>query len=440
MFTNTAYDVISDTFDKINMMTEKVGFFILDDVEDIEDPNKKIPFTDPRNSQISSIPFGELRNSQISSIPFGDLRNSQISSIPFGDLRNSQISSIPFGELRNSQISSIPFGELDSPKINHPIKLKIPKSEMQLEMSINANLISFFHFGCLGTKGEYHESFNDIVRNLEKNKNVSFGIIAGDDLIRINDDIPNKEIMNSRIKELESLTIPIFSVMGNHDFDNNQIVLDEIDRTQFIMFNGKLCIDTDKSKWVMPKNYYNLYIHLHRFSVHFVFIDTNLFRTNFIQNKDLDDMLSWLEYVLNQNTASIIVIVGNNHLFAFMNSANNTDTLSSLESVDKLLKVLVNSQFSGKIYYLCSDIRNYQYLRFIGKGFYSGLSIDIINAGIGGGHVCPLPVSPLEYTIYLDSVGDVQLLDKDLPCGYLYHKISEGHFKSAYVVINEMNE
>jgi hypothetical protein len=362
-----------------------------------------------------------------------------------------------------------------SATIDHFIE---PVNEMQLELSINSSSISFFHFGCWGLGEDYdsenptiNNHFKEIIRLISQNPKLYFGIIAGDNLYKkdIVDQtghiysIYKKSILNDGIDLLQQLRLPIFSVVGNHDIYDCQVLYDQIDRTKIIVEQGQLTIDPNNIGWIMPHNYYNLYLHLQGHIVHFIFIDTNLFNDyvedcygkhdqNYSRKTRLNLMLKWLEHILKNNIGHTIIIVGHVYLFGYVrpndmfgNKINDMDDkLITLRHVGKLLKILhafvTRTGYNRKIYYLCADIHNYQYIKFVGQGEYQNLEINNIIAGIGGGIPDPLPISECgtvsEYKENGVALGTIELVDKGDCYGYLQHCLdSNGILHTAYVGI-----
>lgn len=339
---------------------------------------------------------------------------------------------------------------------DHNDHTNIDPTEIQLSMKLSHNKIHFGHFGCWGLDGCAESGeFRKIIDN-QMTDNLDFNIITGDNVYT--DKTYDKNIFEGGIDCLNNLNFPSYAVLGNHDVLQCKIMYDQIDRTEMKMSKGKLTIDLDNSKWVMPHNYYNLYVKSKSTDAEFIFIDTNLFNDyaedcyTHLQNKKsisrkqkLSDMLSWLDETLNKSTSTNIILVGHVYLFGYVRPedmyGNTDDTredkLVKLMHVEKLLHILDKYCKHKKIYYLCSDIHHYQYIRFTGDNIFIGLNIDIIIAGTGGGIPDPLPKSHIgrvdKIKIGDSTIGEIELLDYDVPYGYMHHVISNTEFKTYFV-------
>jgi hypothetical protein len=334
---------------------------------------------------------------------------------------------------------------------------------MQLEMIINSDNISFYHLGCwINNYINYNEPFENIIKDIKQNKEIIFGIVSGNSFYENeNEDIISNNSISNGIKLIKKIGKPSFITSNNYD----KSITNLIDKTKFSMVQGKLCIDSTKSSWIMPFNYYNLYIHLINYSIHMIFIDTNLFNDyaesyytsskDSHKNKKLNHMLSWLEVILMNNTAETVIIVANSAIFKykrpddmFGNPVNEgDDNLICMLHFEKLLillnKFVNTTKYNNTIYYLCSDINNYQYIEYIGKNLYSNLKIDIIIAGISGSTPDPIPKLKIGKSFLLknkknESVGEIIILDKDTPYGYLMHTIGNNNkFSTIFVQIHD---
>jgi hypothetical protein len=333
--------------------------------------------------------------------------------------------------------------------------------EMELHMKFDTDFITFFHFGCWNVDGgEVDKPLYKVISQIKTHQDNMFGIIAGDNIYKekkfldistgqIVDNIPpdydnvtnpiyfpkkiyNKKILDEGIDSLEGINRPLFACVGNHDMEECEILLDEIDRTSILMTRGQLSINTDISKWIMPHNYYNLYCETNTFLIQFIFIDTNLFideddcyeHLELQRKSKLKFMLEWLHKVLQENRADKIFIVGHVYLFGFKNKTSNQ--FVHLNNVELLLDVLNKSPMK-KIYYLCADIHNFQHVKFIGAGQYDGLDIENFTAGIGGGVPDNIPslLNTIANTVMLNgkTIGTLELLGKAEPYGFMEYTI-----------------
>uniref|UniRef100_A0A6C0LSD9 Calcineurin-like phosphoesterase domain-containing protein n=1 Tax=viral metagenome TaxID=1070528 RepID=A0A6C0LSD9_9ZZZZ len=335
------------------------------------------------------------------------------------------------------------------------------KFEMQLEMSIDSESLSFFHFGCWGQDGcENKKPLKSIINKIKNDSSINFGIITGDNVYEhIQNNIKNydKSILDNGIECLKQLIVPIFVAVGNHDIKNCNTLLDEIDKTAVILSQGRLSIDLEKSNWILPHNYYNVYLHLKGYDVNLIFIDTNLFMDShedcyFIlenqtenRNIKLKKMLKWLDYILSKNTAKIVILIGHHYLFGYVCNPeiDNDDYLDKLPYVDSILDILNThvrlKNVQGEYYYLCADIHNFQCITYTGIGIFCGLKINQIIGGVGGGTPDHLPLSNIgridfHYNSDNKMIGQVELIDKDIPYGYFKHIINSSDIISHIYV------
>lgn len=332
--------------------------------------------------------------------------------------------------------------------------------DMQLEInSVDpSNKLNFFHFGCWGLDGcAANKPFSKIISSLMTRSDISLGLVVGDNVYE-NNGVYDKKILYGGVECLKKLRVPILASVGNHDVINCQILKDQIDLTQIKLSNGSMIVDLERSNWIMPHNYYNVVYHLKNFSVNFINLDTNLFsapnaNTDCYQDIDrqnkLTKMLEWLTTVLKLNKSKCIILCGHYCLFGLIDVK-----LVTLLNVGLLLDVLnthrINSAYTNNYYYMCADIHNFQYIRFVGKGKYNGLIIHNIIAGIGGGVPDSItPILPGIVDTYIDDqtikpyetnksneLGQIELIDKGTPYGYLVHKIDEnGVLMTEFVMI-----
>ena len=330
------------------------------------------------------------------------------------------------------------------------------KINIELSMTLNHKKIHFGHLGCWGLDGCAESGeFRKVIDN-QLTDNLDFNIITGDNVYMNN--TYDKNILDGGIDCLNNLNFPSYAILGNHDVLQCNIMYDQIDKTRMKLSKGKLTVDTENSKWIMPHNYYNLLVKSKNTNAEFIFIDTNLFNDyaedcyTHLQNKKsisrkqkLHKMLTWLDKTIEKSSANNIILVGHVYLFGYMRPEDmygNTDQKQSdkivkLMHVEKLLHILNKYCKNRKLYYMCSDIHNYQYIRFTGDNMFLGLNIDIIIAGIGGGVPDPLPKSPIGRTDKIKIgdtvVGEIELLDFDIPYGYMHHVISGSEIKTYYV-------
>lgn len=304
-------------------------------------------------------------------------------------------------------------------------------NEMQLELKIISNQISFFHFEASIIQQRIIDDIND-------NNDLLFGIVL--DFVRESQIDPSIEtIQDKNTIDLHGFNKNIFIETKNKDILNSSIYTDQ---TKIMIVKGNLCIDTRDNNLVMPGNFYNLYCQLNNGTIHFIFLDTNLFhyaeltdRYKYLEAVEkLDNMLAWLKFVLNNNKGNIIFIVGYDNIF-------NSNTIDFFPKINKLLDIfsqfMKNTGYDKKIYYLCSDknfqlceqniismeinshsiIKYFQYTQFVGKSKYQGLIIDQIALGCS-------PINPNIIENNHNTFGTIEIIDEELYPGYMQYTVN----------------
>jgi L-rhamnose mutarotase len=286
-------------------------------------------------------------------------------------------------------------------------------NEMELQINLQVDKISFLHFNSRNNK-----KIKEMIDDTNKNNDIFFGIMTNC--------FASKELSHTeKINKIFFLTQPQSS-----NFLEN---FSEIDKTKMITKNGNIYIDTSNNKLVIPATFYDLYYNINNYSIHFIFLDTNLFNYKIITDrfkymeakKKLNEMFQWLKYILLNNAADIIFIVGNDPIFNL-----NEDKMFS--KVDTLLNILhnfvKNTDYNKEVYYLCGTDNNFQHIRFTGKECYSGLIIYQFAIGNIWGHQAYTKEINIEHGKIFqnqqgNNIGFIELLDNDPSEGYLQYTI-----------------
>jgi len=290
-------------------------------------------------------------------------------------------------------------------------KTEIHTNEIQLAMNFDANDLIFFQMIC--PQNDY--LFEKISNNIQSD-NAAFGILT------------NYSFCDNDKNSLNLFDKNIFlTIDDTNDFEC-------IDQTKFLMSKGKLYIDTSNNNWILPCGYYDLLCHLKNSTVHFLFINTNLFNYNNIDDKNqcimakkqFQQMLKWLAHMLTKYNANTIFIVGNKPIF-------NMTTTKNLPKIKLFLDIIknfaINTNYKKTIYFLSSGMEGFQYIRFTGKNIYHGLIIDQITLDSNECFSENENINDIGKSYsYVDqqgnSIGQIELLDKEMKNGYIQYTIN----------------
>ncbi|XWV24512.1 putative ORFan [Tupanvirus deep ocean] len=269
-------------------------------------------------------------------------------------------------------------------------------NEMELKLKLYTDTLSFAQIIC----------DDNIVEEYNKNNNLFFAIMN------------STNCASNKFKKI------VFTAPS----ENSEL----IDNTKFVINKGAMYLDTNE-KIVIPSNYYNLYVHLkNNYTAHFIFIDTNLFAYKKLENRyeyldakeSLYNMFKWLKYILKNNKSDILFFVGHESIFDI-----NKNTLFPKVGIffDIILNFIINNNYRGKIYYLCSGNKCFEYICFKGEGRYDKLEINQFSIG----NVNNDMVLQNEFVEYYDQknnkIGTAFIYEKDNNIGYLQYVINSLH-------------
>lgn len=323
--------------------------------------------------------------------------------------------------------------------------------EIELTATNSNSSYKFFHFGDWSSHGNFkNPPIEIIVQALKKNK-FDFGLICGDNFY-------HKDMTGGKLPEadqmiidhdfgiMRSLKIPLFAIFGQHDIENCDVMLAEIEQTSFAYKNKNLIVDTKDSNWVIPYPYYSVIYH----GFQFIMIDTNLLAPsdslsacyNNLGYDPKDKMLAWFGKQLTDpkrnNLKSVIV----SHLPLIAITGDKIHVV--MDSV-----ILLKLKESGKkhFYNLAASVHNFQRIKFVSTSTYGDIQIEIVVSGTGGGPSCKIPpeihrIVNKDIDVVLangDRLGVMILLEIQEPFGYTMHEISTfGNLSSKYVKLGEL--
>ncbi len=318
----------------------------------------------------------------------------------------------------------------------------------------------FFHFGCwnlFACENSYPTS--KIIQEINKGK-YEFGLLAGDNIYKsrlIDPNYPNPQKtqyntikMNDGIKCINKLKIPVYVALGNHDIDDNNC--DVID----------LQIGIHKN-WYMPRSYY----YKIKYNSIFFIIDTNILEVVNVDaypdravnnyrcykygtngkhvlkkiHEDIDKMCDMFS-VLDANTFDNIFIMGHNPIVTVKEKKDRRSgkvfcSINNLKYFAQLFDRIGQSQ-SGpiQIYYLCADTHNYQHISIT----YKNLNIEQIIAGTGGAKQDHINICRKEQNVIQELNVDLKKhCDSDLTSIVLHKLSNNGEFGFVSYDVNGTN-
>lgn len=191
----------------------------------------------------------------------------------------------------------------------------------------------------VGDIGVFGDNFYKLIRN-QKNGNQQFINILGDNFYPNGIDRTNLELWNF-IKTIDDyLNIPMYSILGNHDYHK--------DPRQQIIYN--------KHNWNMP--YYYHYKEYPNYNIGFWYIDTQILTSNvqgypkeFIEFKLGGNLKSqhliWLQNTLKESKMKIKIVNGHYPMFS---NGNYRDNLQLIKILYPLFK-----KYNVKVYFAGHD-------------------------------------------------------------------------------------
>lgn len=192
---------------------------------------------------------------------------------------------------------------------------------------------------CLGDMGTITNPFLHLINN-EKNRNNNLIVSLGDNFYPFGID-KNNRIDWNKIKYIyETLNLPLFSILGNHDYHK-----DPYEQLAFKLYN-----------WKMPYFYYYAIHKFNNYKVGMWFLDTQILT---MEGPDIDkytilkktkirtiqeNAINWLHQTLNTNVDCKIVY-GHYPIFSNGNYSDNNTLINILLPIFK--KYNVKFYFSG---------------------------------------------------------------------------------------------
>jgi len=160
-----------------------------------------------------------------------------------------------------------------------------------------------------------------------------------------------------------------FVVLGNHDYQGNP--------------QAQIDYSLKSSRWKMPARYFTIVKNIDdNTSVRLVFMDSNPFVTEYLQNptaysdvskQNIQKQLTWVDSVLTNSKEKWKIVVGHHPIFsAGFGHGNQQELINQLKPILEKNNVQM---------YLCGHSHSSQYLR------PSGSSVDYVVAGAGSSTV-----------------------------------------------------
>jgi hypothetical protein len=310
--------------------------------------------------------------------------------------------------------------------------------------------MNIFHFGCWNLFA-CHRGYvtNNIINNILQN-HYDFGFISGDNIYNYygkkasKSKVYSTKKMHDGIKCINQLDIPAFIAIGNHDIDDDNCAMIEIQMEPSripIIHNG----------WNMINNYYTVTSNNNVFIV----IDTNILEINLLKNNekiyktfkcyekikhdpkhdpnmqlnqliisDYNEMLNMVNNI-SFNQYHNIVMIGHIPIISIKEKRYDNELnciLNSTYLFIKLLDIFINKNVK-KIYYVCADTHNFQHMIFN----YKNLKIEQIVSGTGGALLDNIKECDVKITIpsIIKNITSFELLDYDSDFGYTSMNIDE---------------
>jgi len=205
---------------------------------------------------------------------------------------------------------------------------------MYINMSLKKNRLEWLVVGDIGI---YNTDFYRLISN-QKNDSNKFLIVLGDNFYPHGIDKETFVQWNNVKKMNDILNIPIYPILGNHDYH-----LDPIEQVKFNKYN-----------WNMPHYYY--YKEYPKFNLGLWYIDTQILtlsgpelNKDFIENKVgklvHTEHIQWLDETLNKSRMKIKIVNGHYPMFSNGNYRENVELIKILYPLFK--KYNVKIYFSG---------------------------------------------------------------------------------------------
>jgi hypothetical protein len=310
-------------------------------------------------------------------------------------------------------------------------------------------MLQFFFFGCWNDGGcTGNNNLKNIINHIHHNKkSYEFGVILGDNVYNSKKTkIHHIETLLDGIQCINTIDLPLYIVLGNHDVTQCNIINEETKK---------------HGNWNFEKNFYSFVVNKIDLNVKIIVIDTNLladkniydsiFEENNTEkpctlpeaiNTNYDEMIQFLQNETNNaQNYNWIIVAGHDPLASFR-FKNNMSQAIPKPHIDILLSIL--GKISNLIY-ICADTHNFQYNTVTSND--KKLVVQEIVAGTGG--ASPDMIVPVFKNNIFNSIGglyNMMMHDTHDPFGYcdmtiypekiiiVYHKISPSFEEHLYQI------
>jgi tartrate-resistant acid phosphatase type 5 len=197
--------------------------------------------------------------------------------------------------------------------------------------------LNFISLGDWGSRGTDQNSVASEMDKIASKTNVSFVLSLGDNFYEdgvSSDTDPQWHSTYSKVYSMQSLQVPWYSILGNHDYHQNA-------DAQIDFYNNKR-----DNRWYMPGHYYTKTFTQADFSVQIVFIDTAWFAPNeskrtHISNQPAKykEQLNWLKQQLSSSKATYLIVAGHYPVFSVGEHGDCADNANAVQSLLEQYKV-----------------------------------------------------------------------------------------------------
>ena len=324
--------------------------------------------------------------------------------------------------------------------------------------------MKIFHFGCWDLFGCHTDYVtNSIINDIIFKNDYDFGFISGDNIYNYYG-IKSKKKTNYSIKKMTNaiecinkLDIPAFIALGNHDIDDDNCAMIELQ-----METPTLYPKVHRG-WNMINNYYTVISNNNIFIV----IDTNILDIKLLKNntKAVDTTFKCYKKIKHNDNKDLtqLILEDYNEMYQMI-ADTNLDQYNNVIMIGHIPILSVKEKSKGniincisnnnhlftelfdlfisknikKLYYVCADTHNFQHMVFK----YKNLEIEQIISGTGGALLdtikkCNITSLPS----VIDDLYSFKLLDFNPNFGYTMMDIKQNNINIEFTPFSyDMNQ